>query len=147
MKINNSMLSTHFKSVSLKTVHGLFVLCLFAGTLSHVSAGENTPIRPGKVEAPGIPTDKAPFAGAQEDNESGTQIKTYNFPLMDFMLDPKPIVLRKANDQHALYFPVSNRIDVSYEIPAWYLADQLCKEQLDAPDFSQLGALLCSLCP
>ena len=114
MKINNSMLSTHFKSVSLKTVHGLFVLCLFAGTLSHVSAGENTPIRPGKVEAPGIPTDKAPFAGAQEDNESGTQIKTYNFPLMDFMLDPKPIVLRKANDQHALYFPVSNRIDVSY---------------------------------
>ena len=108
------MLTTHFKPASLKTVLGLLVLCISA---SAFSAEEKPPVSSEKVERlglPTLPTDKAPFSDTLESKETGVNIKTYNFPLMDFMPHPKPIVLRKANDQHALYFPVSNRIDVTY---------------------------------
>ncbi len=108
------MLTTHFKPASLKTVFGLLVLCISASVFS---AEEKPPVSSEKVERlglPTLPTDKAPFSDTLESKETGVNIKTYNFPLMDFMPHPKPIVLRKANDQHALYFPVSNRIDVTY---------------------------------
>ncbi len=111
MKIINSMINIHVQSVSLRTVLCLFILSLPSVALS---AEEQTPVTPDKIEKQGLPTDKASFSDTLEDKESGVNIKSFNYPLMDFMPNPEPIVLRKANDQHALYFPVSNRIDVTY---------------------------------
>ena len=119
MKIKNLLLCTHFKSASLQNTFGLFALCVFASSPSPVFAEDETSKTPEKVvESSGLSTDKSSFTDTlhekAKEKEVGSHIKTYNFPLMDFMPNPKPIVLRKANDQHALYFPVSNRIDVTY---------------------------------
>ncbi len=116
MKIN-FILTNHFQLARFKTVLSAIVLCTLTLTFTstQVSAEEESPAIPDNIERLGLlPTEKASFSDTLEDKETGINIKTYNFPLMDFMPNPKPIVLRKANDQHALYFPVSNRIDVSH---------------------------------
>ena len=103
----------HLKSNSPVTAIYLLVSLLALMPMA-VSAGE-APAKQEKVERLGLGSDKTSFSDTLEDKgkETGVTIKTYQYPLMDFMPDPKPIVLRKANDQHALYFPVSSRMDVT----------------------------------
>ncbi len=98
-----------FKTVCLNIAFSLFVIS------QPISAEEQTPISPEQVEGSGLlPSDTAPFSGTlKEEEETSDNIRSFNYPLMDFMPTPKPIVLRKSNDQHAIYFPVSNRISVT----------------------------------
>ncbi len=66
-------------------------------------------------QVPTIPSDRSAFTDTLESTgkETGVLTKSFVFPLQDFMPTPEPITLRRSNAQHALYFPVSNRLNVT----------------------------------
>lgn len=88
-------------------------LCLLLLTPAHAEETDTTVMS--ETQVPTIPSETSAFTDTLESTEKETGIltKSFVFPLQDFMPNPEPIVLRRANAQHALYFPVSNRLNVT----------------------------------
>lgn len=95
---------------------GLITACIILVlTGIPVAAEDQTTVVTSESDVPVLPSGDSSFTDTLEssEKESGVLTKSFAFPLQDFMPNPEPIVLRKANAQHALFFPVSERLDVT----------------------------------